>query len=290
MLSVRTAKAGSDQAHIIKETHTMKNIASTFKKSALSLSALACVAVTLGLSACGGGSSSPEVVVPTPPPPVVVEPTLTLTTLQGRWATANGDFVARWVPPAPGQSTATLWGLSGDGEFLTVLNASVSGTTAVSAQGKRYSLNPQSAQASAPAVVDWAGVANVKLAPATLRFASESPLSLQDGLKDGALQLNAVGQWQSNLGLTSLTFQVDALGVMTGKSQTGCLYVGVLNARTDVSVYDVKLSEACGGGLVQQFTGIAVLSSSATANINQLTLAMVNADSTTGKVLYFQRQ
>lgn len=171
-----------------------------------------------------------------------------------------------------------------------MLNASVSGTSAVTAKGKRYSLTPQAGQVSAPVAIDWTGVANVKSAPKTLQFSGNPALSLQDPLKDGALQLNAVGQWHSNLGLTSLTFQVDALGVITGKSLTGCVYVGVLNARTDVTVYEAKLSETCAAGAVEQFTGIAVISSSATANINQLTLAMVSADNMAGKVLYFQRQ
>lgn len=266
----------------------MKNVTSTFKNVTLSWSAWACMALAVGLSACGGGGSSSG--TPVTPPSVVVEPALTLSTLQGRWTTPGSDFVARWVPPAPGQSTAAIWGLSRDGQYLTVLNASVSGTSGVTAKGKRYSLTPPAGQPNVPVPIDWTGVANVNSSPKTLQFAAGPALSLQDPLEDGALQLNVVGQWQSNLQLTTLTFQVDALGVMTGKSQTGCVYVGVINARTDVGVYEAKLSETCGEGAVEQFTGIAVLSSSATANLNQLTLAMVSADNMAGKVLYFQRQ
>jgi hypothetical protein len=272
------------------EKYNMKYASSNFKKSALGWTTGALLA--LGLAACGGGGGgSPDVPV-TPPPPVppVVEPALALNTLQGRWASANGDLAMRWVPPAVGQTTATLWGLSSDGTYLMHLSTSVNGPTGVTAKGKRYSLSLSAGQVAEPVALDWTGAANVKVAPKTLTFAGGPALSLQDPLKDGALQLNAVGRWQSNLGLTSLDFDVDALGVITGKSQTGCLYVGVLNARTDVTVYELKLSEACAGGLIQQFTGIAVLSSSANANINQLTLAMVNADSTLGKALYFQRQ
>ena len=268
----------------------MKNIVLTFKKSALSWTACTCVAMSLGLSACGGGGSGGTDVVVTPPPPVVVEPALTLTSLQGRWTTANGDLAVRWVPPAQGQTSATLWGLSSDGNYLTVLSANVSGSSGISAKGKRYNLGVTAGQSPAPISLDLSGTANVKTSPHTINFAGSSILNLQDPLKDGALQLNAVGQWQSDLGLTTLTFKVDALGVITGTSQTGCTYVGVLNARNDVSVYEAKLTETCPTNLIQQFTGIGVLSSSATANLNQMTLAMVSADSLTGKVLYFQRQ
>lgn len=266
----------------------MKNIASTYKKLALSWTACACVAMSLGLTACGGGGGGDVAV--TPPPPVVIDPALTLASLQGRWTTASGDLAMRWVPPAQGQTSATLWGLSSDGNYLSVLSANVSGSAGVTAKGKRYNLNAVAGQTNPPIALDLSGTANVKSAPHTISFTGNSILNLQDPLKDGALQLNAVGQWHSNLGLTTLTFKVDALGVITGTSQTGCTYVGVLNARNDVSVYEAKLTETCASTLVEQFTGIGVLSSSATANLNQLTLAMVSADSLTGKVLYFQRQ
>lgn len=269
----------------------MKNIASIFKKSVSPWLVGASLAATLGLAACGGGGGSgsgvAEPVTPPAQPPVVVEPLLGLNTLQGRWATANNDLVARWLPPVPGQTTAPIWMLSQDGQSLTVLNATVSGSTGVSAKGKRYAVNTPEVPAVA---IDWQGTSNVKSSPATLSFVGGPNLSLTSPLKDAVLQLNAVGQWRANLGLTTLDFDVDALGIITGQSQTGCLYVGVITARTDVSVYEVKLSETCPSNAVEMFSGIAILSSSAAANLSQLTLALVSVNGDVGKALYFNRK
>lgn len=261
-------------------------------RSLLQTSVLA--ALVLTVAACGGGGSA---LLPTDQPqnPVPVQPpttpptsqTLTLQSLQGRWTTTSNEWVARWLPPAAGQNSAALWILSQDGQFLSVLNATVNGSSTVIAKGTRYNLDPLSGRGGSTTTLDWQGTANLSASPATLSFRDGQSFALQDPLKNAALQLNAVGAWTSNVGLTTLNWQVDELGVITGNSQTGCMYVGVLNARTDVDAYEVKLSETC-AGVVLQFTGIGVISSM--PRLNQLTLALVSANSQAGKVLYLQRQ
>jgi hypothetical protein len=242
----------------------------------------------LAVSACGGGGSGPsEPVKPPPPPASSNEPDLTLQSLQGRWLSADKQWVARWLPPAPGQSSATIWLVSEDEQYLSVLNATVSGSSVVVSKGWRYTLDPLSGQSNSAQALDWRGTTNLKSSPATLSLTEGLNFTLQDPLKEAALQLNAVGSWTSNLNLTRLNLRVDELGVITGTSQTGCVYVGVLTARTDVSAYEAKLSETCAGA-VQQFTGMAALTAGTT--LSKLTLALVSANNQAGKVLYLQRQ
>lgn len=247
--------------------------------------------LVLALAACGGGGAGPSEPLPpaAPPPPPASsnEPALTLQSLQGRWTTADKQWVARWLPPTSGQSTATVWMLSEDGRFLSVLSSTLSEDTVVLSKGLRYDLDPSPGVSSNAVPLDWRGGASLKSSPATLTLNDGFNFTLQDALKDAALQLNVVGSWTSNLGLTQLNWRVDELGVITGISLTGCSYVGVLTARTDVSAYEAKLSETC-AGVVQQFTGMAALPSG--SNLNQLTLALVSANSQAGKVLYLQRQ
>lgn len=279
------AKAGSNLKH--QKSMTMTPIFSSFKTQRSFLKACSLCLLVLAVAGCGGGSSGPtEPTVPVTPPPST-EAALTLQSLQGRWVTADNDWVARWLPPMTGQSTAAVWLLSKDGQFLSVLNATVSGSAGVAAKGLRYQLDPATGQASGPVNLDWRGLADLKAAPATLKFAEGPSFTLQDPLKYAALQLNAVGSWVSKVGLTNLNVRIDELGVITGSSLTGCNYVGVLTARTDVNTYEAKLSENCAGA-VQQLTGIGVMSLE--AKLDQLTIAMVSANSQAGKVLYLQRQ
>lgn len=267
----------------------MTSIFSSFKTQRSIVKASSLGLLVLAVAACGGGgggSGPSEPIAPITPPPST-EAALTLQSLQGRWVTAGNEWVARWLPPMTGQSTAAVWLLSKDGQFLSVLNATVSGSAGVVAKGFRYQLDPATGQASSPVNLDWPGVADLKTAPGTLKFADGLSFTLHDSLKDAALQLNAVGSWVSKVGLTNLNLRIDELGVITGSSLTGCNYVGVLTARTDVKTYEAKLSETCAGA-VQQLTGIGVMSLEAT--LDQLTIALVSANSQAGKVLYLQRQ
>lgn len=252
----------------------MKNIFQNFKNKAIPLFAWSVIGISAILTGCGGGGDGGG-------------SGLTLQDLQGRWVPASGDLVARWLPPSSaGQTTGSFWLLSQSDDSLTVLDTSVNGSQGVVAKGARYRLD----QGSVSAYIDWTGVANVNASPKTISFVNGPALNLQDSLSLPALQGNAVGAWRSNFDLTTLNLNVSPGGLITGATTGGCQYDGVLTARSDVTMYEATLEETCTNLMqvsVVRFTGIGFVSGGA---LNQLTLALVSADRTSGKVLYFTKQ
>lgn len=255
----------------------MKTFYQNLKNKAAPIFVWSAISMTAILTGCGGGGDGGG-------------SGLTLKDLQGRWETANGDLVARWLPPSTaGQTTGSFWLLSSNTPFLTVLDTSVNGSQGVVAKGARYRLDPTSTQGVALEYIDWTGVANVNATPKTMSFVNGPALNLQDSLGLPALQGNAVGDWRSNLNLTALNLNVGPGGLITGDTNGGCEYDGVLTARSDVNMYEATLEEKCTDLLqvsVVRFTGIGFVS----ASVDKLTLALVSTDRTIGKVLYFTKQ
>lgn len=221
-------------------------------------------------SACGGGGGG-DTGTTTPPT------TLSAAALQGRWVTASGISPARTGVVVPGAAGATeLWLLSADLLSLARLQITTSGSDAVSASGKSYTLPSTSTNVGQAA--NYSGSAS--LANNTLSLnAGTLQLIRSDALTAASSQAAIAGNWNASVGnqTVTLNWAIAADGKLSGPSSTGCSYSGTLAARSDASVYNASLTENCSSGSVS-FAGIATYRAAQGNLPAALTLATTSTD------------
>ncbi|MBP7647813.1 MAG: hypothetical protein KBE07_09660 [Rhodoferax sp.] len=238
---------------------------------------LAGMLATVLLSACGGSGSPEPAPQPTPGPVTV---TLSAAQLQGRWATSAGVAPARTAIVLPSASGRTeMWLLNSDLLSLSRVQITTSGTDAVTASGKSYTLPSTSKQPAQ--TVSYSGSANLSTNSLSLN-AGALLLTRSDTLATPNTLVDVAGSWRTSAGSQAVTvsLSVAATGAMSGTSSTGCSYSGNLTARSDASAYQASLTETCTGSSVN-FSGIATYRSNPAA----LTLAMTSTDEAQALVL-----
>jgi hypothetical protein len=223
------------------------------------------------LVACGGGQA---------PPAASFAPSQ----LKGRWVSASVTpaMTALIVPGASGESNA--WLLAHDASKLVKLvvrsDSSISGhsyaLSQADANGLSVSGQITTALNASPASIGLTGI-----------NASALSLTRTDDLSSPAVQADIAGAWHATFGGKAVVLQwaLDANGVLSGSSTTGCSYTGNLTAIVSTAVYNAQFVENCSGTLTNDFRGIAVASSDKDA----LTLVAVKADGSKGAAFFFTK-
>jgi hypothetical protein len=239
--------------------------------------ALATMAFVGLLSACGGGGGGSA-----PAPEAQVANSVQ--DLKGRWENANGGWDAKWLAPKSGQSASPIWLLARDGSYLTYMEGSVGSDGKVRATGTRYSLDSTQQVTTA---ASWDATATLVAGNTRLTFTDSTALT-RSPPQALALQTEVTGDWTAQLGnnLVTLNYRIDAQGVLTGSSTTGCLYAGYVVVRPDSFVYDARVSETCIDGNTKLLDGIGSLANDKT----RLTLTLRSQSGEDAKALFLVKK
>jgi hypothetical protein len=251
-----------------KNTNLACSRLNRFRPLGLSTLLLACSGL---LVACGGGQAPPAA-------------SLVPSQLKGRWVNASVTpaMTALLVPGTNGESTA--WLLPQDASKLVKLV--VRSDNSIS--GLSYALSP--ADANGQSVSGQITTAlNASPASISLTGINASALSLTrtDDLSSQAIQADITGAWRATLGGNSVVIQwaLEANGLLSGSSTTGCTYTGNLTPMAGTAAYNAQFVEKCSGSLTNDFRGIAVVSPAKDA----LTLVAVKADESKGAAFFFTK-
>lgn len=234
---------------------------------------LATLALVGLISACGGGGGDT--------PALETQIVSSVQDLKGRWENTTAGWDAKWLAPAAGQSVSPIWLLARDGSYLTYLEGTVGSDGKVRAIGTRYALdsNPQLTSAA-----NWDANASLVAGNTRLTFTDGTSIT-RSAPQPLAVQTEVMGDWRSQLGadLVTLNYRIDAQGVLTGSSTTGCTYAGYVVVRPDSFVYDARVSETCIDGLSKLLDGIGSLAT----DKSRLTLTLRDQAGAYAKALYF---
>ena len=247
---------------------------------------LAGLTLALTLAGCGGdGSSAPNPPPVDPPVTPPVDTTVDVAQLQGRWATAVGvlpGFTTLVLPARSG--SATSWVLAQDASTLSRLT--LTGGASLAATGKAYPLSGSGLGQYVTPVATVDLNANPKTLSLTQLAVSPIQMSLRDSLAGPASQADTVGQWTASAGNQRLEvrWNVSAAGVVTGSSNTGCVWSGSVTAMVDAKAYTAQIRENCAGS-VSDFAGVATLS----PDKSSLSVASTMVDDSRALVMLFGR-
>ncbi|MFD0666318.1 hypothetical protein ACT80S_01255 [Ramlibacter sp. MAHUQ-53] len=235
--------------------------------------ALAALALAGLLAACGGGGGGAAA--------PATKAASSVQDMQGRWENAAANWDAKWLAPAAGQSASPIWLLARDGSYLAYLEGTVAADGKVRASGTRYTLDSATQTTSA---ASWDGTATIVDGATRLAFADGTSMT-RSAAQPLAVQGEVTGAWTSQLGadLVTLSYAIDAQGVLTGSSTTGCTYAGYVVVRPNSFVYDAKVSETCIDGVAKLLEGIGSLASDKA----RLTLTLRGPAGAYAKALYF---
>ena len=265
----------------------MKNFKSLSKKILAFVRLSVFTTLVLSVVGCGGGGGANSVEQPDPKLQPSVDSEFNMRALQGRWVSTTNDWVGYWVPPSVGNTKASFWLLSNNNQFMSVIDSTVANLADFTLKGTRYDF-----VALSPEPLELRGVANLKESPAKLNLSDGLKFTLENPLKEQALQLNTVGSWKGSFSfsgarLADVNLDINQLGIITGDSTGGCGFDGVIAPRIDINIYELKLQMTCEGN-VTNLSGIAVLPLA--GQLQKLTFALVSADNQAARVFNLDRQ
>ena len=235
-------------------------------KSKKFTAAIIMITLTL-LSGCGGGDTSPAPV------------------MSGFWGGTTGTTTTSAIVLANGDTWVVFQEANVTSRFAR-LQAHASGT-GFSGTGSQYLLQTGTAEpASATGTF-----AQKSLLSGTMSATSGSTLldlTYNSRYETHAIPADAIGRWVGSFGSGSnvLTMTIEAAGILSGSSTTGCTYSGTIQPRiADPAVFDVTFSEACLVGASRTLSGIATVNAEKTS----LFCATTTSDKTSGALFVGQK-
>lgn len=229
------------------------------------------------LAACGGGGGDTN---PQPDP----LPIVTLDAAQGIWQSAPSAATRASAIVLP---DGALWAVLSEGEGSSATTRLIKAKLSV--QDNKYTADAKShvlgGALSAPASFSLAATVKEKLslvvqlnpAAGTDPAAAAQTLSLswQTRYDTPTALADLAGRWRAPLGAGTVSWDIDALGKISGTRTTGCTYTGQFSLRPErKAVVDVAVNEDCAGAKVQ-LRGIATPQANGLLN-----LAMTTEDET----------
>ncbi len=157
-----------------------------------------------------------------------------------------------------------------------------------SISGQSYALSPTPAIGQS---VSGQVTTALNASPATISLtgvnASALSLTQTDDLSRPAVQTEISGLWRASLGGNTVIVQwsLDASGVLSGSTTTGCSYTGNITAMASTAAYNAQFVETCSDAVSTDFKGIAVLS----PNKDGLTLVAVKSDESKAIAFFFTK-
>ena len=247
----------------------MKN-ATFFKTSTL-------VAACAALMACGGGGDSAPVA------PAVV---LTNIAAQGLWQNAAGSATDNFTVVTDSGDAWSVLNTAGTQRLVKAMLAT-SGT-GFAGTGKSFLLGTSTVDA---VTLNASAVAKTSLNGSISSTAPAESFSLayQTRYDTAAKLADFVGSWTGALKTASANWSINATGVLTGVSTTGCTYTGQLGLRPEArAVANIAVTQTCAAETkeapVTQFSGVAFK----TTDNKAVTVLLTTADSTQALALKLQ--